>query len=52
MHDLIAARLPVKGALDPLNLTTDAAHARQQLLFFTNGVCHIANIGYPPILNK
>jgi hypothetical protein len=38
MHDLIAASFPVQGALDAVDLTTDAAHARQQLLLFTDGM--------------
>src|SRR6266404_6427021 len=40
MHDLLAAGLAVEGALDGFDLTLDAAHPRQQLALFVNGVRH------------
>ena len=40
VHDLIAPSLIVERALNSLDLAPDAAHARQQLLLLTNGVCH------------
>ena len=42
MHDLFAASLAVEGAFDGFDLAPDAAHARQQLVLFTDGVCHAA----------
>jgi hypothetical protein len=38
MHDLFTVRLVVERALDSFDLTFDAAHARQQLLLFTDRV--------------
>ena len=40
MHDLVAARFVVECAFDAFDLTSYAAHTRQQLLFFTNCVGH------------
>ena len=40
MHDLFAAGLAVERALDGLDLAPDAAHARQQLVFFADGMGH------------
>ena len=50
MHHLLAARLPAEGALNRLDLATDAAHARLRLVYFREPYksCHL--ISYPPIL--
>jgi hypothetical protein len=40
MHDLLATSLALKGMFDGFDLASDTANARQQLLFFANGVCH------------
>ena len=50
VHDLFAAGLAVERPLDGLDLASDAADARQQLLFFADGVRHGAySIGPHPI---
>jgi len=40
MHDLFAASLAVECAFYGFDLASDAAHARQQLVLFTDGVSH------------
>ena len=42
MHDLFAASLAVECTFDGFDLAPDASHARQQLVLFTDGVCHAA----------
>ena len=39
-HDPLAASLVIKRALHGLNLAPDTAHARQQLLFFSDRMRH------------
>ena len=40
MHDLLAAGLALERALDGFDLPSDPAHARQQLLFIADRMCH------------
>jgi hypothetical protein len=40
VHHLFATGLAIERPLDSLNLSPNAANARQQLLFFTNGMGH------------
>jgi len=40
VHDLFAANFAIERTLDAFNLTPEAAHARQQLMFFTDRVSH------------
>jgi hypothetical protein len=40
VHNALAASFGFKPALDGIDLAADATHARQQLLFFANSVCH------------
>jgi len=44
MHDLFAASLAVECAFDGFDLASDAAHAGQQLVLFTDGVWSCLNI--------
>ena len=44
VHDLFAASLAVERPLDGLDLAPDAAHARQQLVLFADGMCHATDI--------
>jgi hypothetical protein len=41
VHYLFAPSLAVERLLDGLDLTSDTAHPRQQLLFFSDGMCHL-----------
>jgi hypothetical protein len=52
VHDLLAPRLVCKGAFDTIDLATNAAHTRQQLLLFPNGMTHSIIMAYLPTLYK
>src|ERR1700730_7488339 len=49
MHDLSAFGFAIERALDALYLTFDAPDARQQLLLFTDCVCHFAVYSIAPL---
>jgi hypothetical protein len=42
MHDLFAPGLALERPLDGFDLPSDTAHARQQLLFIADSMCHAA----------
>ena len=44
LHDLFAFGLTLERALDRFHLPPETAHAGEQLLLFTNGVGHGANV--------
>jgi hypothetical protein len=43
VHDPIATGLRLERALDPFDLSFDAAHTRQKLLLVPNGVRHVSS---------
>ena len=50
---MFAAGLAVERALNSLDLAPDAAHARQQLVFFANRMSYAASLHTPyPIQSK
>ena len=50
VHNLLAPHLTLKRTLDGFDLPSDAPGARQQLLFFTDGMGHTPELAYPPTL--